>query len=299
MLIIFLIIFLFFIGIELYYQNEFIKKMKKDFPKNINADLDETIELPLIKRTNKTPKTLYRTYYDLNLVKKFKNAHSLTLKKNKDLKEIIFDDQMVENYIKDNYSQRIYNAYNMINKDYGACKADFFRYLVIYKEGGIYLDIKSMLQQNIDKEINENKLIISKGRYDPYPFKYGLLKQYQNAYNWSYFTDVSNGEYNNWHFISPAGNKILGKVIQQMISNIEYGYKNKNIYKQGEYSVLAMTGPIMFSKTINKYKYLDQIKIENTNLNNKVRYCDRNLNHRKIGYKKHYSKIKNKNILSI
>ena len=36
-----------------------------------------------------------------------------------------------------------YNAYHKINPKYGAARADFFRYIIIRDQGGIYLDLKS------------------------------------------------------------------------------------------------------------------------------------------------------------
>jgi len=299
MLIKYLLFFLLiFLAIEIYYDYIFKQTLVKDFPKNILPPLDESIKLPNIEKSKIIPKKIYRTYYDLELAKKFNKANQMTKINNEELNEIIFDDIMIEEYIKNNYSNRIYKAYKSIDNDYGPAKADFFRYLIIYKEGGIYLDIKSVIIKNIDEELKESKLIVSKGRYNPYPIHYGLLFQYLNKYNWSYFSGVEKyGEYNNWHIISPKGNEILGKVIKQTVSNIEYGLKNKDKYTNGEYSVLALTGPIMFSRVIDKYKNKENILIKNTNLNGKVKYSLYDIDHKNIGYKKHYSKLENKKIL--
>ena len=205
---------------------------------------------------------------------------------------------MIDKYIKNNYSERIYNAYNSINPNYGPARADFFRYLIIYKEGGIYLDIKSALLENIDEELKENKLNISKGRANYYPLSYGLVNQTINTYNWEYFSGVDKyGEYNNWHFMAPPGNEVLEKVIKQVVSNIEYGVKNKDKYNNGEYSVLALTGPIMFSRVILKYGNENNVKINETNLNWKAIYSLYDVDHKKLGNRKHYSKLGDKNVL--
>ena len=295
-----LLLLLLFITIEFYFHYKFIEKMKKDLPDNINAFLKEDIELPIVKKTNSIPKNIYRTYYDLELAKKFNKAYQKTKENNLELKEKIFDDDMIDEYIKNNFSNRIYNAYKSINQDYGPAKADFFRYLIIYKEGGIYLDIKSALIKNIDDILEKNNLIISKGKANPYPFYYGLINQYKNSYNWSYFSKVNYyGEYNNWCIISPAGNEVLAKVIKQMVSNIEYGLEHQNKYNNGEYSVLALTGPIMFSRVIVEYGNNENIIITDNDLGGKVKYSYGGVDHKNIGYKKHYSKLKNKNVLEI
>ena len=293
-----MLLLLFFITIEFYFHYRFIEKVKKDLPENINVELKEDIELPEVDKTNTISKNIYRTYYDLELAKKFNKAHQKTIETNPRLKEKIFDDSMIGEYIKNNFSNRIYNAYKSINQDYGPAKADFFRYLIIYKEGGIYLDIKSALIKNIDDILEKNNLIISRGKANIYPFHYGLISQYRNSYNWSYFSKVKYyGEYNNWCIISPAGNQLLAKVIKQMVSNIEYGLKYQNKYNNGEYSVLALTGPIMFSRVIIEYGNEKNIIISDNDLEGKVKYSFGGVDHKNIGYKKHYSKNKNKKIL--
>ena len=113
---------------------------------------------------------------------------------------------------------------------------------------------------------------------------------YLNSYDWSYFSGTKYGEYNNWHFLAPAGNEVLKKTIQQVVSNIDYCQH----YNNGEYSVLALTGPIMFSRIIEQYGNSDNCKIYEPSLNNHVRY--KIVNHKTS--KNHYSKIKNKNILN-
>jgi mannosyltransferase OCH1-like enzyme len=48
-----------------------------------------------------------------------------------------------DDYISTYFSKEILSAYRSINSSYGAARADLFRYLVIYQEGGVYLDLKS------------------------------------------------------------------------------------------------------------------------------------------------------------
>lgn len=294
-----LLLILIFLSLEIYYHHIFIKKIINDLPESINSPLDNSIVLPKIKNSSKIPKKLYRTYYDLNIAKKFQKAHKITKNNNPELEEIIYDDNMIENYIIKNYSSRIYNAYKSINNNYGPAKADFFRYLIIYKEGGIYLDIKSSLVKNIDEILTQDKLIISKGRSNNITLNFGIINQYRNSYNWSKFSGVKYyGEFNNWCIISPPGNYVLQMIIKQMVSNIEYGLKRKEKYNNGEYSVLALTGPIMFSRVILKYGNKDNILISENNLKGKVVYSLYDFDHKKIGYKKHYSKLKNKHVLN-
>ena len=51
-------------------------------------------------------------------------------------------------YIQEHYDQRILDAFNKV-KPY-SYKCDFFRYLVLYKEGGWYSDMRQVCLENID-----------------------------------------------------------------------------------------------------------------------------------------------------
>jgi len=277
------------------------KKIFKEnnFPPNIIYPLKEDIELPQIEEGIEIPKNIYRCYKDLEGINKFKEVFKLTEERMPDYKQIYYTDELIDKYIKENYSERIYNAYNSINPEYGAAKADFFRYLIIYREGGIYMDIKTGPNKNIKGffEKYQGKLITSlgnNGKLIKYLPKYHLRDYINMNDDWGYITELyPNSEYQQFIIASNKGNPILGKVIKQVISNIESGK-----YKNGKYSVVAMTGPIMYSLVIEKYKniYSKNIKILDENL-------DKNFNHSLIKeYKnimgnEHYSKIKNKNVL--
>ena len=274
------------------------RNFKNKFPKDMLPSLDEGVEIPEIEFSGDINKKIYRTYYDLGKLHLFDKAIKQTENNMSDYEQVFFDDNDIEKFIRENYNERILNAYLSINSDYGPARADFFRYLVVYYYGGIYLDVKSSIIKNIEKDIEENKdkLLVSKGRDNliNYPTNFGLLPYCKNNYNWSDFSGINYGEYNNWHIICPAGHPVMKKVIQQVVTNIEYGLQNKTEYENGEYSVLILTGPIMYTKIIEKYKD-NNVKIFHPNLNNTVKYSFGD--HKNKGSKKHYSKVKNKQIL--
>ena len=59
-----------------------------------------------------------------------------------------YSDTDVEQYIQSNFPARFLRAYQSLTP--GAYKADFFRYLVLMKDGGIYADIDVMLDTTLD-----------------------------------------------------------------------------------------------------------------------------------------------------
>ena len=80
-----------------------------------------------------------------------------------------------------------------------------------------------------------------------------------------------------------------------MVTNIEIGVKNKELYSYGKISVLCLTGPLMMTTVIEKYKNKNDYKCFNPNLDNHLIY--QFINHKSIEKNNHYTKNKNKCVL--
>ena len=59
-----------------------------------------------------------------------------------------FDDKEADAYIRTNFPPAYINRYRAFRL--GAHRADFFRYLVLFREGGLYFDIKIVPVVNVD-----------------------------------------------------------------------------------------------------------------------------------------------------
>lgn len=294
--IIFIILFIFIlvnIVLDQISKNYF---KEKNFPPNIVFDLDESIELPDVEKGRIIPKKIYRCHKSKKDIEKYKKVIDETNKLMPEYEQIIYDDDDILKFIKDNFNDRILKAYLKINPKYGPARADLFRYLIIYLYGGVYLDIKSgPINRKINNLLeNENKLLISYG--SNYPI--GLIPWFhiKNIFkgydDWSYFSGTYFNEYVQWFVISPKGNTVIKKIIQQVITNIE---KGDNIYKNGNVSVVAMSGPITFTKVILEYGNNENSKFYYNSLNGTLKHNI--IDYKKIEGEKHYSKIKDKNIL--
>lgn len=274
---------------------------EKIFPKNIVYQLDDKIELPYIEEGKDTPKVIYRCHRDKTSIGKYQEVFDKTQKLMPDYKQVLFDDEEIETFIKEKYGDRIYKAYKSINPIYGPAKSDFFRMLVIYLYGGIYLDIKSgPISKKVNDiiENNQGKNLISIGQN----FPVGLLPRFhflamdgQGYHDWSFVSNTNHNEYAQWFIISNKGNLIIKQMIKQMVTNIENGIKEPKNYEHGFASVLALTGPICYSIVISKYA---------NNKNSKIFYSalDRTLKHHIIDYKsiekgKHYQSLEDKRVL--
>ena len=107
------------------------------------------------------PKVIYQTWYKKDLPDNIKKLNENMLSLNKDYAYYLFDDNDIELFIQENYDNNILKAYNMLNV--GAAKADLWRYLILYKNGGIYLDIDSEIYSNLDELISsDDHAIISR-----------------------------------------------------------------------------------------------------------------------------------------
>lgn len=132
-----------------------------------------------------------------------------------------YTDEAILDFIKTNYSNEIFNAYCKLQ--IGAAKADFWRYLVLYKYGGIYLDIDSYISIPLDNFILENdKAIVTR----------------ENNY----------GHFVQWCLIIKSGHPILKYTIENVL---------KKIFEKKETSLNYITGPPVLSESIeNLYSYL-------------------------------------------
>ena len=191
-----------------------------------------------------------------------------------------YDDNDCDIFIKNNFEEKIYNAYKSINDVYGAMKADFFRYCVLYKIGGIYLDIKSIIKTPIFKILNKDDIcLLDIPRND--------LEQWR----------INSPTYEQWLLIFAPNHPYLLEMINTMVNYIEIKYEpkiNNNKIINTKQKILFITGPDSFTLVINKYIKNN----DNQNLHRSINYnhyfvvksSENYKNMYTIHNKKHYSK---------
>ncbi|MDF1882078.1 hypothetical protein JHD50_12345 [Sulfurimonas sp. MAG313] len=158
------------------------------------------------KRIDKIPKIIWQTNYT--------NKVSLPMYLNylfNRLLSLSYEYRYVstetrQSYIEENMSDEIVSAFNMLTD--GAAQADLWRLLVLYHEGGTYIDIDAHLVWPLSKIIqtNDNEIFL-------------LNKQH----------------YTNYFISSAPKNSILEEAVNKIIKNIE----SRNI----EGGVYNLTGP--------------------------------------------------------
>ena len=116
-----------------YHENETVTTFDKKIEEMINEVIIPNDIILTIRDKSKIPSYIYEQY------KKY--AKKYTLK--------VFDDDDCIEFLKSEYGNEYVNKFK--NIELGAHKADFFRYAYLYKYGGIYFDIKTLLLRNIDE----------------------------------------------------------------------------------------------------------------------------------------------------
>jgi mannosyltransferase OCH1-like enzyme len=163
------------------------------------------------------PKTIFQTFKTTKLPL-LTQWHVYRLKKkNSDYEYVFFDDEMISDFILKEFGQEVFDVYSKIN--IGAVKADFFRYAVLYKRGGVYLDIDSLIVDQLDHFIRpDDSAVISLERNDQYYIQYALFFE--------------------------AGHPFLKRTIEIAIDNLK-----ANRYPHNGHQ---MTGPTVFTAAIKE-----------------------------------------------
>lgn len=154
-----------------------------------------------------------------------------------------YDDDDIEAFIKANYPPSIWAYYQRLDPRYGAARADLFRYLLLYKVGGVYLDIKSGASKPFDSVIRpDDRYILSKWHSRDGTFEHwGLVFDLR---------DLLGGEYQQWHVISAPGHPYLKAVLEQVLSNIDI--YDPHLHETGKRGTLRITGPIPYTMAIER-----------------------------------------------
>jgi len=150
------------------------------------------------------PKVIYQTWKTQNLHKKINNLHERMLKLNPKYKQVIYTDEQMYDFVKSNYDPDIFGYFERINNI--VSRADFWRYLILYKNGGVYLDIDSLIVRDLSKMIREeDKAVVT-------------AEKNENCYvQWSLVFDI--------------GHPILEKTINNLIDNMMNNRHKNDVLK--------------------------------------------------------------------
>ncbi len=181
-------------------------------------------KLEQVKYNNQIiPKKIFQTWKTNKMETQMINTIKIIQGLNPEYEYKLFTDNECLEFIKNNFGQKITNAFN--NLVPGAFKADLFRYCVLYIEGGIYIDCKMIPTIPFRNIIKSNDPCV-------------LVK--------NTFEKNSTSIYNAFICTEPK-NKLFLECINEIVSNSE-----NLIYPQ---DVFMVTGPSLLYKNYYKLNY--------------------------------------------
>jgi mannosyltransferase OCH1-like enzyme len=193
-----------------YFDNLFHKYQDKEICKTKPIIID-----------NKIPPFIFQSWNTKDLKSNLKNCVEWNKKQNPNITFYLYDDKDCEFFLQNHFNERVLKAYRKLIP--GAYKADLWRYCILYKYGGIYMDIKFKFFDNVDV----HKIFVQ-------PTKEIFVRDFEN---------MGNGIYNAFMVCQPGNLKLL-YCINKIIENTE-----KNYYGD---SSLHPTGPMLLKEAFNE-----------------------------------------------
>jgi len=205
------------------------------------------------------PKIIWQTYKDpFDKLPSYAKEVAQTWKDiNPEYKYIYMDDAAIEKFVLTYYGSDWYNIIK--NCPIGVMKSDIWRYLIIYKYGGIYIDLDTICTKPLKEWVDHSKSFIICVDDD----------------------QITYGQY------AFAGSPSSG-VLKKIIDNVKYNFKNPDYTNR--HFVHYLTGVHVFTNSIKEYFNINNIYEFNSNNNvkneNAFLYEDFSLFH-EGGFMKH------------
>lgn len=161
------------------------------------------------------PKIIHQTFKSSTLPALTKWHITRFRKKNPEYQYEFYDDDRIHNFLAEEYNRETLELYKEIQ--IGAAKADFFRYAVMLKKGGVYLDIDSDIRGRLSDFIREDDTAIIAEERNPETFV-------------------------QWALIFEPNHPFIKKTLELVIHNIKSNTFPNDVHR--------MTGPSAYTKAI-------------------------------------------------
>ena len=162
------------------------------------------------------PKTIYQSWHTRELHPYVQGQIDRMKQLNPGYRHVIYTDAEMDAFVDEHFPGEIAECYHRLNII--VAKVDFWRYLVLYTYGGIYLDMDSSIQQPLNQLIrDEDDAIVT--------FEGNRTFMVQ------------------WALIFSKGHPILKRTIELVVANIQQNAFPNDIHK--------MTGPTVYTRAID------------------------------------------------
>ena len=192
-------------------------------------DTNELIEIPFhiaptanAEDVAGVPLILYHSWHSNKVPAKMAENIYSTLKENPEFDYYLYSDEKSLEYIKGNFDETVVNAFETLKP--GAYKSDLWRYCILYKTGGVYIDIKYKPLESLVSMLKRTPNIYVRDR----DF-FGALKCIYNGF-----------------MAAPPGNMIFKYCIDDIVNNCKLKLYNMNS--------IDVTGPCVLGRMLAKYE---------------------------------------------
>ena len=226
--------------------------------KEISSALTNTLKLSFFDKDDvvanltavyKIPKVCYQTWKTKDISNLSSSTRTTILsnqKLNPDIEFVLWDDDDVNHFMRNEYPGRVHNAFKSLNPVLGAARADFFRYCVLLRYGGLYLDIKSIFRTGsiFGKMIRPDDMCVLDVQRQ--------VEVYREI--WRYPT------YEQWFLAFAPGHPYLQRMVDRLVRNIEARFEPVPVGADGHLprvsshakkKILRLTGEGPYKQAIN------------------------------------------------
>lgn len=174
-----------------------------------------------------------------NLPKKYQKLSNKVKELNPNFNYLLFDDKEIINIIHNNFYEYLPTTNNLIHTE---SKYNFYKLLLVYHLGGIYLSFDIELYQSFS-DLNFDKVI--------FPL------QFTNIENLVLQPQGYQILLGNYFFYAPKKHPFIKKIIDNIVANPHNIYTNFNL----ERYIFYTTGPVIITQTYIDYKNKNEIEL--------------------------------------
>jgi hypothetical protein len=201
------------------------------------------VALPVPPVSDGVPRIIHQTFHTRELPPELADSLAAIRRANPEWRHRFYDDADMRRFISRRYGPDVLDYFDAINPKYRAARADLFRYLVIYSEGGVYLDAKSLPTRPLSEVIRpDDQYLISQwdnGEDGDYP-GWGVHRE---------LARIAGGEFQQWYIAAASGHAFLRAVLERVFRNLRT--YNPGLHGVGQQGVLRVTGPIPYTLAIH------------------------------------------------
>ena len=241
--------------------------------------------IPRIQESPSVPRIIHQTYKSWDaLPHSIRDSIAELRDRNAGWEYRFYDDAAMVQFIREAYGPTVFAHFERIDTRYGAARADLFRYLLAYRVGGVYLDIKSTARRPLNEVLHpSDRLVLAQwprtGRFEG-----------AGIHDWDFAGKIQGGEFQQWHVICAPGHPYMYAVVQAVLRNIECYIPR--MHGSGRNAVLRLTGPIAYTLAMLPLMQsnLHRLVAEHGDLGLEYSVFQENIDHKRL-FSTHYTDL--------